>query len=159
MWGALPAKPDGKVRSRLPMNMKLPRFQRRQQPSRDQKPAMRRKRGATFRIVLFLCVLTAIGGGFFAWRSQQSAAAAAPSINVPVIKGDLDITVENSGKVQPSRNVAVTSGASGLVTEVLVSAGDKVTKGQPLVRLDDHELQLSVEKAEANLKSAQAKVD
>jgi multidrug efflux pump subunit AcrA (membrane-fusion protein) len=41
------------------------------------------------------------------------------------------------GFTQPSQRVAHAFDSSGVVLEVLVKEGDKVTRGQPLVRLDD----------------------
>src|SRR2546423_340901 len=83
--------------------------------------ARRQKRRPIFRILVFLCVLAVAGAGFFFWRAQQDTSAATPSISVPVMRGNLDINVESSGKVQPSKNVPVVAEAAGHVTQVLVS--------------------------------------
>ena len=45
---------------------------------------------------------------------------------------------------------------TGRILERLVNEGDKVTRGQPLVRLDDSELAADVRRLEAGLRSAQA---
>src|SRR5262245_17776420 len=94
-----------------------------------------RKRRPAWGWVLLLVVAgaaTALGGYLF-WQSQQPASAVT-TVTVPVRVGDIQVTVESSGKVAASRAADLTFQMSGLVTQVLVKAGDVVTAGQTLVR-------------------------
>ena len=54
---------------------------------------------------------------------------------VVVIEGDLSITVEATGSVEPIRKVEVTSKASGEVLGMLVDVGDEVGIGALLARI------------------------
>src|SRR5207248_9766920 len=99
----------------------------------------------------------ALVGGVLYWRAQQAASAAPEVVPAPVAKGNLDINVESSGKVEAARSVPGSVDAAGQVSEVLVKEGERVAKGQPLARVDDIELRLQVEQAEADPRSAQAK--
>ena len=74
------------------------------------------------------------------------------AINKPVAQ-----TVQLPGYLE-SPNVSVLAGEiSGLVTELKVREGDRVTAGQPLVRLRTTPLELNLQAAEARLNEAQAR--
>lgn len=75
-----------------------------------------------------------------------------------VRRGDLQVTVSATGNLQPTSQVEVGSEQSGLITEVYVDNNDRVTRGQPLARLDPQRLQDAVTQAQAGLSSAQAQV-
>jgi HlyD family secretion protein len=75
-----------------------------------------------------------------------------------VRRGDLQVTVSATGNLQPTNQVEVGSEQSGLVTQVYVDNNDRVTRGQPLARLDTARLQDAVTQAQAGLASAQAQV-
>ncbi|HZN06962.1 MAG TPA: efflux RND transporter periplasmic adaptor subunit [Pyrinomonadaceae bacterium] len=58
---------------------------------------------------------------------------------------ELKQTVTASGEVRPVRYIKLTSEVPGRIEEIYVTAGDLVTKGKPLVRIDPTELQSSQE--------------
>jgi HlyD family secretion protein len=56
------------------------------------------------------------------------------------------------GRVEPvSGEIKIAAPLAGLIGEVLVKAGDKVTAGEPLVRLRDKEVQVRIASAEAQV--------
>ena len=63
--------------------------------------------------------------------------------------------VTDTGTIEATQ-VDVSVKITGRILERLVNEGDKVTRGQPLVRLDDSELAADVRRLEAGLRSAQA---
>jgi len=63
--------------------------------------------------------------------------------------------VSVTGTIEATQ-VDVSVKITGRIVERLVNEGDKVTRGQPLVRLDDSELAADVRRLEASLRSAQA---
>ena len=69
------------------------------------------------------------------------------------VRPELKSTVTASGEVRPIRFVNLTSEVQGRITEISVNPGDRVTVGQPLVRVDPTQLESS---AEAQAASAQA---
>ena len=65
-------------------------------------------------------------------------------------------TVMVAGTLQSSNPTQVIPAVSGSVAQVMVSEGQQVTAGQPLVQLDTSGLQQSVLSAEASLESIQS---
>src|SRR5262249_26378991 len=57
-----------------------------------------------------------------------------------------------------TENIAVGTHLPGVVTDVLVKVGQKVTKGEPLFRLDDRHLQAERQFREAALQAARAQL-
>ena len=75
-----------------------------------------------------------------------------------VTRKDLVVSVTGSGSVSPASQVEVKSRATGTVTAVYVSEGDRVAKGQILVRLSDADAAAAVAEAAASLQSVQARL-
>jgi HlyD family secretion protein len=61
------------------------------------------------------------------------------------VKPELRQTVTASGEVRPIRYIKLTSEVPGRIEEIYVNAGDQVTLGTPLVRVDPTQLQSSQE--------------
>ena len=64
--------------------------------------------------------------------------------------------VTASGKIQPETMVKINAEVSGEITQLPVKEGDRVKKGDLLVRIKPDQYQAQVERAEAGLASAQA---
>jgi HlyD family secretion protein len=60
-------------------------------------------------------------------------------------RSELRQTVTASGEVRPIRYIKLTSEVPGRIEEIYVNAGDQVTKGKPLVRVDPTQLQSTQE--------------
>ena len=58
-----------------------------------------------------------------------------------VTLGRVDRTIEATGEVGINNYLIVRPRVSGFVTEILVEPGDMVTRGQVLLRLEDHEFE------------------
>ncbi len=82
---------------------------------------------------------------------------AQPKPTLGAVKSSGKIVAE--GKVIPSPNAALGFQTGGLVTAVPVEVGTQVKKDQVLVQLDSKQLELSLAQADANLASAQIKVN
>ena len=61
------------------------------------------------------------------------------------VRPELKQTVTASGEVRPIRYIRLTSEVAGRIEEIYVNAGDMVTQGRPLVRVDPTQLQSSQE--------------
>jgi len=84
----------------------------------------------------------------------------APTYDTAVVsEGDLSITVEATGNIEPIRKVEVTSKASGEVLGMLVDVGDEVGPGALLARIDPRDVQNGFDQAKADLEVAQARLD
>jgi HlyD family secretion protein len=98
------------------------------------------------------------GGGLWAWRASV-AAKAAPSFNTQVVgRGNLTLTVNANGTIQPTRTINIGSELSGTVLKVNVDVNDRVKKGQVLVVLDTAKLKDQILRSQAALAAAKAKV-
>jgi len=74
----------------------------------------------------------------------------------PVTRGDLQLTVKATGSVEPNQTAELSLTLPGRVQEVLVTVGQMVAAGDPLLRLDDRQLRADVAAAEAAVALAQA---
>ena len=82
---------------------------------------------------------------------EQSEAVAAPVVRVQNPQtGNIELSTGLIGKVEPSDLVYIIPKMGGEVTEVLVKAGDVVTEGQLLCRIDTKQ----VDSAKLNLDAA-----
>lgn len=72
----------------------------------------------------------------------------------PVKTGTINDRLNAIGNGEAIQSVVVTPQASGLISEILVSSGQTVKKGDVLAHLDDDEQIIEREKAQVSLKSA-----
>ena len=75
-----------------------------------------------------------------------------------IVRGDLQVRISATGNLAPTNEVEVGSELSGLVEAVLVDVNDRVTRGQPIARLDTLRLRDSLERSRAALLAAEAGV-
>ena len=96
----------------------------------------------------------------FVMACGTSEAEDAPSLQTAaVIRGDLMITAEATGNVEPIRTVEVTSKASGEVLRLHVDVGDVVEPGALLAEVDPRDVQNDFNQMQADLQVAQARLD
>lgn len=100
------------------------------------------KKGAAV-IVLVLV----IAAGVFGYQRYE-AAQAAEAAKVLSLSGNVDV-----------REVSLAFRGSDRIAEILVDEGDTVKKGQVLARLDGRELELSIAKTQADIRSQQSTVE
>lgn len=105
---------------------------------------------------LAVVVLVAAGLGSFYLFSPKRTSAAGRTMTAEVTQGSQTSTVSLDGTLSPRKQANLNFTVSGEITKVYVSAGQKVTKGQKLARIDDSSLQDAVDLASANVTSAQA---
>ncbi len=105
-------------------------------------------------IVVSLIALLVVGAAGYLGFAQTASPepTAPPPQTVAVTKCSVERTVEAPGKLENTSETQILMPADGSLSDVLVQAGDKVTAGQVLVRLDD----ISRAKADIALKDAQA---
>ena len=105
-------------------------------------------------LAIALAIATfACGGGS---GGEEGAVSAPPVEAVPARHGSLPLAEELSGVVRARNQVAIRPEINGTVVEVLVRDGDRVTAGQPLVRLDPETLTEQLRRTEAELRVAEA---
>lgn len=100
--------------------------------------------------------------GLVAWAARGSLLPAHPVRVIPVVvktmaQPDGTAAFQAPGWIEPDPYVTYVSAlADGVVKEVLVLEGESVQAGQEIVRMVDEDAKLSLERAEAELRTAQA---
>lgn len=97
--------------------------------------------------------------------SSDSAAAAgspAPTVSLPVAvaevrDGDLVLSVNTTGQVRSDGEATLRAEVAGTIDRVLVRPGDRVRRGQMLVRFEQRPFDLSVAEAQAAIDEAQVR--
>lgn len=108
-------------------------------------------------IVIAILVLSVAAASLIG-ASRGSKSQAPNYVTAPMKRGDLNLTVTATGNLEPTNEVTVGSELSGTALEVLVESNDRVTKGQPLARLDTRKLSQQAASSRAALASTKAKV-
>ncbi len=83
--------------------------------------------------------------------SSPRAAVALPVVAQEAREGDLVLRVNTKGAVYGDAVVKLSSEVGGTVAQLLVKAGSRVSKGQPLLRFDPYPFDLTVREAQAEL--------
>jgi len=99
------------------------------------------------------------GPGMGAGRADQSSLEENEEIAVEVAevkKDDFYLYLTESAQSEAYEEVLLTPRVQEVVTEVLVSVGDSVERGETLIKMDSRSSEISVIQAEASLKSAKA---
>lgn len=109
-------------------------------------------------ILAGLVVALAAGGGWYYYAHNQHEALD-PEALVLAHKGDLEIVITETGRIQPRTKVDVKSKVAGQVQSVPVHEGQVVKAGDVLLQLDPHDSQRAFAQAEADREVAKAELD
>jgi HlyD family secretion protein/macrolide-specific efflux system membrane fusion protein len=121
-------------------------------------PRSRRRRRRRWPWVMAL-VLVAGGVWLVGARGAGKAKELDKALLVDVKRADLRIEVIETGKVQPRERVEIKSKVAGQVARVFVEEGQKVKRGQLLLRLDATDYQRDVERCQADVDQARLAVE
>ncbi|MFI6732205.1 efflux RND transporter periplasmic adaptor subunit [Nonomuraea sp. NPDC050451] len=101
-------------------------------------------------------VVLLLGGAALAYAQLGTGQAAGQTAvrTVTASRGSVVASVSASGAVESSKSRALSFGTTGTVEKVYVKAGDKVSKGDILARLDDDAAQESLSAAKATYDEA-----
>jgi membrane fusion protein, multidrug efflux system len=77
----------------------------------------------------------------------------------PITRGQIEATIKNAAYLEAEEDVKVLARTSNRVTELLVEEGDKVTKDQVLIRLDDDIQRTAFSKAQVRFDKARQEFD
>ncbi|MBV9789695.1 MAG: efflux RND transporter periplasmic adaptor subunit [Chloroflexi bacterium] len=139
------------------MKMRTPFKRNRDKTPTDVRPPRRRSLRKPIIGLALVSLALLIAAGLY-WR-PWSTTASAEVPTAPVVRGDIQVTVESSGTVKPAQSVDLFFQSSGKVKEVEVEQNQQVKAGQVLARLDDRDLRLQVQQAEADLKTAESQLE
>jgi len=96
--------------------------------------------------------------GIFLIKVTVNAAPIEVSVAYPTATKQYE-TLILSGTIETAQNALLAPLESGLVASLVVEVGDKVEKGDPLLRLDTRLALLAERQAQANLNAAQVQLD
>ncbi|HKR59233.1 MAG TPA: efflux RND transporter periplasmic adaptor subunit [Pyrinomonadaceae bacterium] len=113
--------------------------------------ALSRKKKIIIAVSAVVLVAIVVIISVFASRKEESEVT---TVKVEV-RPELRQTVTASGEVRPIRYIKLTSEVQGRIEEIYVNAGDVVTQGKPLIRIDPTQLQSN---QEAQWAAAQASI-
>src|SRR6188474_3004167 len=99
--------------------------------------ALSRKKKIIIGVVVAAVVVIVLIVSVIATRREEPEVITVKLATRPELKQ----TVTASGEVRPIQYIKLTSEVPGRIEEIYVTAGDLVTKGKPLVRIDPTELQ------------------
>lgn len=102
---------------------------------------------------IFLAVIALVFIGIRTFTHEEVEVRVAP-----VNRQNLMASVPTNGKVEPIQEFQAHAPAAGVVGQVYVKVGQKVTAGAPLLRMDDSDAVARLAAAKAALSSAQAAV-
>ncbi len=98
-----------------------------------------------------------IAGGVYAYRTLLTAPDEAEQViyaTTEVERGDLHITVQGSGNLNPRYSEQVRSHTEGILEEVLIDQGDTVEEGEVVARMSSDALLEEVDQMERQLERA-----
>src|SRR5438034_8781204 len=114
--------------------------------------------------VVIIVALGLIGGGV--WYSKRSGAEKSTFRTAAVTRGDLLVTSNSSGTVEPEEVVDVGAQVTGKITDFgkdkngkTIDYGSEVEKGKLLAHIDDTLYQADYAQAQALLEANKAAVD
>ena len=110
--------------------------------------------GAVFVVVAAVVV----GRMVFATKNGANSANTPAVKTATVERGDIAVAIDATGTIKPLNIVEVSSKASGKILELRVDAGDYVEKDQIIAVIETTYVQISLEQAQADLRSAQARL-
>ena len=108
-----------------------------------------------------LVIVATIVGGFLYWRNLQQQAAA-PQGFPPSVISATEVTLEHwqpslqsVGSLVATNGINVSTEVNGIVSEIVFTSGQPVTKDQVLIRLDDSVDEAALDALRAESKLAQ----
>lgn len=108
--------------------------------------------------VLLIVAAVAVGRIVFTNTDGENGAQTPEIKTAMVERGDIEVTVDATGTIKPLNIVKVSSKASGKILELRVDAGDYVEKDEIIAVIETTYVQISLEQAQADLRSAQARL-
>lgn len=81
------------------------------------------------------------------------------SLTVSVESTEITVRITASGEVEPIRTVNLSPKSAGIVQELFVEQGDRVTQGDLIARMDNDQLNAQIIQNEASVAEARAQLD
>jgi membrane fusion protein (multidrug efflux system) len=105
-----------------------------------------------------LCLLIVATGCGSNGAKTTTVEPVIPVIAAKVIRGDIASSIYTTGTIFPRQESMISPKTSGIIKKLYADEGDKVEKGQRLVKLEQEMLRIVVKEAKASLKEARAQL-
>jgi HlyD family secretion protein len=102
------------------------------------------------RLAIGAVVLAGLGGGAWYAYARTTASDLNPEAVVTAHRGDLEIVVTETGRIQPLTKVDIKSKVAGQVMTLKVKEGQQVKAGDVLLELDPRDFRRALAQAEAD---------
>lgn len=99
-----------------------------------------------------------LGGGYWTYKQFATKPVVATNITTKAKMGSVSKVITATGTVNFPHSIPLQFSNNGQVVELNIKDGDSVKKGQVLARIDDADLQTAVVQQQANLLTAQTKL-
>ena len=120
--------------------------------------------GKKWIIIIVIAVVVLVSGGLLLW-GQRAKATKEEANNTPEIKtatverGNIEVTIDATGTIEPLNIVEVSSKASGKILEITVEEGDYVEQDAVIARVETTYVAADLEQARADFNASQARFD
>jgi len=101
-------------------------------------------------------ILLALIAGGYAYFTRETVDPISQVISSPVKRGDVEVSVLATGKVEAAKTVDVGAQASGQIQRLLVKLGDRVKKGDLLAEIDPSVSQNDFDEAQMSIEGLEA---
>jgi macrolide-specific efflux system membrane fusion protein len=94
-----------------------------------------------------LALLVIAGGGYYFWKQNKNSQPVYKQL--PVVKGDIEVTILATGTVQPENRLEIKAPVAGRMESILIKEGQKVSKGQIIAWMSSTERAAMLDAARA----------
>lgn len=115
-------------------------------------------------IIIVIAVVILVSGGLllrgqFAKATKEDASSAPEIKTATVERGNIEVTIDATGTIEPLNIVEVSSKASGKILELTVEEGDYVEQEAVIARIETTYVAADLEQAKADFNAAQARLE
>lgn len=115
-------------------------------------------------IVIVIAVVILVSGGLLLRgqlaKATKEDASSAPEIKTATVeRGNIEVTIDATGTIEPLNIVEVSSKASGKILEIAVEEGDYVEQDAVIARIETTYVEADLEQAKADFNASQARLD
>lgn len=115
-------------------------------------------------IVIAIVVVILVSGGVLLWSqrakaTKEEASSALEIKTATVERGNIEVTIDATGTIEPLNIVEVSSKASGKILELTVEEGDYVEQDDVIARIETTYVAADLEQAKADFNASQARFE
>ena len=115
-------------------------------------------------IIIMVAVVILVSGGLllrgqFAKATREDASNALEIKTATVERGNIEVTIDATGTIEPLNIVEVSSKASGKILELTVEEGDYVEQDAVIARIETTYVEADLDQAKADFNAAQARLE